>query len=121
TAPLRAGINTREDPADGQSETVLHAPPVVPDDLETFSHTGVVPTPYTRLNFTYGNHIVTGVVSIVADQANVSTGFFDPPSQLGVNDLFVRITPKLGNDIAMEIRAGAFTSRYGIMGEYDEG
>src|SRR5262245_13186904 len=29
TAPLTAGINTRQDPQAGQSKTVLHAPPVV--------------------------------------------------------------------------------------------
>src|SRR5262245_55079174 len=40
TAPLSAGFNTRVNPLPGQSKTVLHAPPVVPDDLETFSHTG---------------------------------------------------------------------------------
>lgn len=116
TAPLRAGINTDED-----GDTVLHAPPVVPDDKETFSHTGVVPTPYTMLNFSYGNSTVTGHVSIVADQANVSTGFFEPPSQLGVNDLFISIVPRLGSKVALELRVGAFSSRYGVMGEYDEG
>jgi hypothetical protein len=121
TAPLRAGLNTREDPAPGQGDLVLHAPPVVPDDKETFSHTGVVPTPFTQLNLSYGNSIVTGNVSIVADQANVSTGFFDPPSQLGVNDLFISIVPDLGSAIGMNIKAGAFSSRYGVMGEYDEG
>jgi hypothetical protein len=74
TAPLRIGLNTRENPAPGQSDLVLHAPPVVPDDLETFSHTGVVPTPYAQLNFSYGNSVVTGNVFIVAKVANVASG-----------------------------------------------
>ena len=78
TAPLRIGLNKRENPTGDQSKLVLHAPPVVPDDLETFSHTGVVPTPYAQMNFSYGNNIVTGNVFILARTANVSTGFFDP-------------------------------------------
>jgi len=127
TAPLRIGINTRENlnpnapEVDGQSDTVFHSPPMVPDDLETFSHTGVVPAPYVQLNFSYGNSIVTGNVSIVAHQPNVAAGFFDPTAQLGVNDLFVTILPKLASNISTQIHVGAFSNRYGVMGEYDEG
>ena len=80
TAPLRIGLNKRdqlcERTAPGtcqatpdQSNLVLHSPPVVPDDLETFTHTGVVPTPYAQLNFTYGNNIVTGNVFVLARTA----------------------------------------------------
>lgn len=122
TAPLRAGLNTRDDPRDGQSKTVLHAPPVVPDDLETFSHTGVVPTPYTQLNFSYGNNVITGTVSIVAKVASVSAGFLDPSAQLGVNDVFMTMNlPNLGKDMLFRLNVGAFTNRYGATGEYDEG
>jgi len=120
-APLRVGLNTREDADSEKSETVLHAPPVVPDDLETFSHTGVVPNPYVQLNLSYGNSVVTGVVSILARQTSVSTGFFDAPSQAGVNDVYLDIRPDLGRRAAMTVNVGAFTSRYGTMGEYDEG
>ena len=35
--PFRVGIGTRTDPGPGQSKTTLHAPPVVPDDLDTFN------------------------------------------------------------------------------------
>jgi hypothetical protein len=121
TAPLRVGLNARDDAGDGQSEGVLHAPPVVPDDRVTFSHTGVVPNPYAQLNFSYGNKIVTGTASIVADSASVSTAFFDPPDQLGVNDLFLEILPNLGSNVRFEIHVGAFSNRYGAMGEYSEG
>ena len=126
TAPLRAGINTRQDrfPNErqpGQSNTVLHAPPQVPDDKETFSHTGVVPTPYTQLNFSYGTSLVIGTVSIVAEQADVATGFFDPPSQVGINDVFLTVLPKLDENIRFRINVGAFSSRYGSAGEYDLG
>jgi len=121
TAPLRVGFNDRPDARPGQSKLVLHTPPVVPDDLETFSHTGVVPTPYGQLNFSYGNDVVTGTASIVATVPNVSSGFYDPQAQPGVYDLFVTVRPKLGDNVRLTFNVGAFTNRYGVAGEYDEG
>jgi hypothetical protein len=121
TAPLRVGINTRENATGDQSEIVLHAPPVVPDDLETFSHTGVVPKPFVQLNFSIGNSIVTGNVSILARQQNAASGFFDVPAQRGINDVFLAIVPQLGERLRLDIRVGAFSNRYGVTGEYDEG
>jgi hypothetical protein len=119
--PLRVGLNTRVNPQPGQSGYVMHAPPAVPDDLETFSHTGVVPTPYAQLNFSYGNSVVTANVSILAQQANVSTSFYDPPSQPGINDAFLNIRPKVGKNVRLQLYVGAFSNRYGIMGEHDLG
>src|SRR6476646_7213555 len=93
TAPLVVGFGERSMPLPDQSGTTLHTPPAVPDDLETFSHTGVVPTTYVQLNFSEGNSIVTGNVSLVAKQANASTSFLEPSSQLGITDVFLAITP----------------------------
>lgn len=133
TAPLRVGINDRNtldcDPGDslcirpgeGQSETVLHSPPIVPEELDSFSHTGVVPVTYAQLNFSYGNALVVGTATIVARETSVSSGFFDPPSQRGVNDLFLSIFPTLPVLGRTTIYVGAFSNRYGVPGEYDEG
>jgi hypothetical protein len=121
TAPLNAGIGSRQNPMEGQSKTTLHSPPVVPDDLETFSHTGVVPTTYAQINFSEGNSVITGLVSIVAKQANVSTSFLEPSSQLGITDVFVSITPPLNSRLHLQAFVGAFTTRFGTTGEYDEG
>ncbi len=121
TAPLNAGFNTRTDARPGQSTTVLHAPPVVPDDLETFSHTGVVPMTYAQLNFSDGNGVVSANVSVLARQANVSESFLDPSSQLGITDAYLRYDPDIGRRARMRVLVGAFTSRYGSTGEYDEG
>ena len=129
TAPLNAGINSRQAqpgqtaPAvqPGQSSTVLHAPPVVPDDLETFSHTGVVPATYAQLNLSEGNGIVSANLSILAQQANVSESFLEPASQLGISDAFLSILPDVGPNVRLRAIVGAFTSRYGATGEYDEG
>jgi hypothetical protein len=120
-APMRMGINSRLNPTSDQSKTVLHAPPVVPDDLDSFSHTGVVPNPYVQLNFAYGNSIVTGNVSILARQQSVSVGYFDPATQPGINDAFLDIHPDLGKRVRVRAYIGAFSNRYGTMGEYNEG
>jgi hypothetical protein len=123
TAPLNAGFNKRTSPpaGPGQSTTVLHAPPVVPDDLETFSHTGVVPTTYAQLNLSDGNNVVSANVSILARQTNVSESFLEPSSQLGISDAFLAYLPRLGERVRLRVLVGAFTSRYGSSGEYDEG
>ncbi len=122
TAPMNMGINSRPNPGPGQSKLVLHAPPVVPDDLETFSHTGIVPTTYAQLNFSEGNSIVTGNVSIVAKQANVSESFLEPADQLGITDVYLTFLPPAGGKkLHLQLLVGAFTARYGAPGEYDEG
>ncbi len=120
--PFIAGIGSRDNPGPGQSKLVLHAPPVVPDDLPTFSHTGVVPTPYAQLNLSYGNSVVTGNVTILAMTASVASSYYDPLKQRGINDVFLSFhLPNLIKTADFEVNVGAFTSRYGIMGEYDEG
>ncbi len=121
TMPIAAGISQREQPRPGEASTVLHTPPVVPDDYEVFSHTGVVPTPFAQLNLTYGNSEFTGNVQLAARQATVATGFFDPASQAGINDVYVTYHPELADNVSLKVNVGAFTTRYGAMGEYDEG
>ena len=120
TAPLTIGIGNRPMPTPDQSGTTLHTPPAVPDDLETFSHTGVVPTTYAQLNFSEGTSIVQANMSILARQANASTSFLEPASQLGVNDLFVSILPKIAA-VAHRDPGWRVHRRYGSPGEYDEG
>jgi hypothetical protein len=128
TGPLNIGFNHRRDPKPGQSSRVLHTPPVVPDDLDTFSHTGVTPMTYAQLNFSESNSIVSANIGLLARQANTSTGFLEPASQAGISDVFLAITPELQPRLGTttlrmrtEVFVGAFTSRYGTAGEYDEG
>src|SRR5262252_144106 len=120
TAPLAVGIGSRANPQPDQSGTTLHTPPGVPDDIDTFSHTGVVPTTYAQMNFSEASSLVSVNMSILARQANASTSFLEPASQVGVNDLFVSLLPKTSS-FRTEILVGAFSSRYGATGEYDEG
>jgi hypothetical protein len=123
TMPIRAGINKRAGAVTTEQEKiVLHAPPVVPDDRDSFAYTGVVPEPYVQLNFSYGNSIVTGNVFILSRAASNATSFFDPPAQQGIYDAFLTFTlPDLAKNSHFDINVGAFSNRYGVMGEYDEG
>jgi hypothetical protein len=123
TMPLRAGINTRSGAVTtDQHTTVLHAPPVVPDYIDSFTYTSTVPNPYAQLNFSYGNSVVTGTVIVLAETAVTAQSFFNPPSEAGIADAFLTYRlPNLVKNSHFEINVGVFSNRYGIMGEYDLG
>jgi hypothetical protein len=123
TMPLRMGLNTRAGVVTTQQhEDVLHAPPVVPDYRDSFNYTTVVPQPYAQLNFSYGNSVVTGNVIILSRTASDAQQFYDPVNQSGIADAYVNFRlPELAPRLRLDINVGAFSSRYGIMGEYDEG
>jgi hypothetical protein len=123
TMPVRAGLNTRAGSVTTeQHQGVLHAPPVVPDYRDSFTYTTVVPQPYVQLNFQYGNSVVTGNVNLVSRTASTGASFYNPPEQSGISDAFLDFRlPNLAKNVHLEINVGAFTNRYGVMGEYDEG
>ncbi|HEX3697841.1 MAG TPA: hypothetical protein VH374_20880 [Polyangia bacterium] len=123
TMPLRVGLNTRAGVATTeQHKEVLHAPPVTPDYRDSFTYTSIVPQPYTQLNFSYGNQEVTGNVVLLSRTATTAASFYNPPDQSGISDAFVNFRlPHLARNVHLDIDVGAFTNRYGVMGEYDEG
>jgi hypothetical protein len=119
--PLRAGINTRDNPTPDQHKTVLHAPPGVPGYLGTFSYTGIVPEPWVQLNFSYGNPLVTMTVILAARSVTAGAAFFDPPSQLGINDAFLTFRVLDRGTFRVKLDIGSYRNRYGTMGRYDTG
>jgi len=119
--PLRFGIGTRDNPGSDQSATVLHAPPRVPGDFETFGYTSVVPDPWTQLNFSYGNESVAATVIIAARTVTSANGYFDPPDMLGINDAFLTMRAAPMPNARFQLNVGGFANRYGAMGEYDLG
>jgi hypothetical protein len=123
TMPLRFGINKRAGVVTtDQRLLVLHAPPVVPDYMDSFTYTSIVPQPYGQLNFSYGNSVVTGNVFIIARTASTAESYIDPTAEAGISDAFLTFhLPDLIKRSHFEINVGVFTNRYGIMGEYDEG
>jgi hypothetical protein len=123
TMPLRAGLNTRSGmPTNQQHLNVIHAPPVTPEYRDSFTYTSVTPQPYTQLNFSYGNSVVTGNVILLSRTATTAATFYNPVEQSGISDAFVNFrVPNLIKHTYFEANVGATTNRYGIMGEYDEG
>jgi hypothetical protein len=119
--PARLGVHERTDPEPGDSSTVLHSPPLMAQDLRDFEYTGVAPDPWLQLNFIYGNSTVSATTILVGTSALDAAGYYNPVDQMGVNDAFitVNLTKRLG--FAFQLNVGAFTGRYGAMGEYDAG
>lgn len=107
--------------APGQSETALHSPPLIPQEETRFEFTGVVPTPWIQLNFSYGNKTVYGTAVIAAREATDASGIFDATKQLGVSSAYLNVNLSETFKTPFEIKVGALTSRYGAMGQYDAG
>jgi hypothetical protein len=119
--PLRVGFNTRLAPGPGQEKTVLHAPPLVPEDFQSFGYTNVLPDPWAQVNFSYGNRDVTATIIIAARSVTEGNSYFNPPDQLGINDAFVTFRELNTERLRLKLDVGAFPNRYGNMGEYDSG
>lgn len=119
--PMRLGVHEREDPPAGQSHTVLHAPPLVPQDYRRFQYTGVVPDPWIQLNLTYGNSLVAGTVILAATTATDAEAAYDPVRQLGASDAYITLNLAEPVGTPFQVRVGAQSNRYGAMGAFDSG
>ena len=105
--PARVGVHKRQRTrCPGQSELVLHSPPLMPQDLRSFEYTGVVPAPWLQLNFIYGNSTVSATAIIAGTSATDAAGFFNPVEQLGVNDAYLtlNLSKKVGYPAADQRR-----------------
>lgn len=120
--PLRMGINDRAGTVYiDQKKTVLHTPPLVPGNFETFEYTAVAPDPWVQLNFSYGNPTVIATVIVAARTVQNGESWFNAPDHIGVNDAFFTYHPRVHEAIHVNVNLGGFASHYGHMGEYDLG
>ncbi len=119
--PLTIGIGEREQALQDQKVTTLHTPPRIPEQFESFEYSGVLPNPWTQLNFTYGNKDVTATVVVAARAVSAANAFFHGPNHIGVNDAFLTFRLPVEEKIAFTLDVGAFANTYGQMGEYDLG
>lgn len=121
--PLKLGFNNRAgNVTNEQFSTVIHSPPVVPEYRDAFTFTSALPEPYVQLNFAYGNKIVQANVIVQARAAATAMSFFDASTRGGITDAFLTFNPPdLAKNVSLLVHVGAFTNRYGAMGEYDEG
>jgi len=119
--PLNFAILERDDPEPGQSSTAIHSPPLIPQDLRQFEWTGVIPDPWIQLNLSYGNATIYGTAIIAATTASEAAGIFDPTEQLNLSDAFLTVNLSQPLKTPFSVKVGAFTGRYGPMGQYDAG
>lgn len=119
--PLRIGVLKRRHPLEGQSATTLHMPPLVPQYERSFNYTGVLPDPWIQMNFTYGNSTVSGTAIIAARATTDGSGVYIPTDQLGVYDAFVTVNLSKPFKTPVQVKIGAITGRYGVMGAFDAG
>ena len=119
--PARLGVHKREPDQLAQGSTVLHSPPLIPQDLRSFEYTGALPSPWIQLNFIYGNSTISATAVLAGTSASDAAGFYNPVEQFGVNDAFLtlNLTRKIG--FPLQVHVGAYTGRYGAMGAYDAG
>jgi hypothetical protein len=119
--PASLGMHERDTTEPGQSSTVLHAPPLMAQNLRAFEYTGVVPTSWLQLNFLYGNSSLYATAIIAGTSAMDGAGYYNPTDQMGVNDAFItaNLTKTFGFPFLLNV--GAFTGRYGAMGAWDAG
>ena len=119
--PMEMGVHERLDPAPGQSGTVLHTPPVIPQYIRGFEYVGVIPSAWGQLNFTYGNSTVSATTILGAGTFSSAQSWYDTTNQLGVYDAFLTVNMSKAVGIPLEANVGAITGRYGAMGAYDAG
>lgn len=119
--PMRLGVHERENPSSGQAGTVLHTPPLIPQDYHRFQYTGAVPDPWIQLNLTYGNSVAAGTVILAATTASEAEAVYDPVRQLGVSDAYVTLNLTEPVGTPFQVRVGAAHQRYGSMGAFDSG
>ncbi|HWA71299.1 MAG TPA: hypothetical protein VG937_03140 [Polyangiaceae bacterium] len=119
--PARLGLHRRENPTPGQAGTVLHSPPLTPEDFRRFQYTAVLPEPWVQLNLSYGNTQVVGTVILAARSLTDAMAIYDPVDQLGVTDAFLRFNLEDTFRTPFEVKVGGMTQRYGAMGAFDAG
>src|SRR5258708_11950684 len=112
--PMELGVQTRPHPASGQSATVLHTPPVIPQYFRGFEYTGVVPSPWGQLNFTYGNSVVSATMILAAGTFSTAASFYDSVHQLGIYGAYLTADLSKPVGIPFEVNVGALVGRYGV-------
>ncbi len=120
-ATLRAGLGNRGTTVDGQSDTTIHATPIVPGRFGSFEASQAVPGPWVQMNFSYGNPYVTATAIIAGFNQSGAASYNYPSSQLGINDAYLTLRAPRMSGLRLKAHAGAFQDRYGAMAQYSEG
>ena len=120
-APMRIGVQKRQEPGEGQGDYTAHEPLVPDDQYLAYQHTLHNARDWAELYFSYGNDVATGTISIQGFNFTDSAWKQDF-AQFGVAQAFITVTPKLpSKSLRLLWKVGAFDNRYGTAGRYDSG
>jgi len=121
SASVRASMNTRPNPAPGQSKTVFHSTPQTVEVYNSFNDTGSTPGNWVGLLFQYGNRYVTANVSFDTHNPSRAAGYEIVGSEYFINDTFLSFrVPQLGA-LRLFANVGFFSQPYGYLGAYGGG
>jgi hypothetical protein len=121
SASVRASIATRDNPGEGQSGTVLHAPPQSVEVYGSFNDTGATPGNWVGLLFQYGNRYVTANVSFDTHNPSRAASYEIIGSQYFLNDTFLSIRIPPIDQLRLAWNVGFFSQPYGYLGQYGGG
>jgi hypothetical protein len=117
----QAGLSSRPTPAPGQSGTVLHVPPNVVDEYQSFVGTATMPGNWIQMNFRYGNRDVTANLTLSTWNPTQPTTYYQLGSQGFVNNAFLTYNIAPFGDLKLRATAGYFFNNYGNLGPYTAG
>jgi hypothetical protein len=122
--PVVMSIGKRPQAFEGQKQTTLHGDPVVAGGAwGYFDHTMTVPSPWTQLNFQYGNEDVQATAIIGAwgiGQSQYAAGYYMANSQVWASDAFLTYSPDVA-PVGLSVRVGSYSDRYGAMSKWTAG
>jgi hypothetical protein len=117
----QAGISQRPTPAPGQSDTVLHVPPNVVDEYQSFVGTSTMPGNWIQMNLRYGNRDVTANLTLSTWNPSQPTTYYQLGSQGFINNAFLTYNVGPLGDLRLRATVGYFFNNYGNLGPYTAG
>ena len=121
SASVRASMNTRENPRDGQSKTVFHSTPQNVEVYGSFNDTASTPGNWVGLLFQYGNRYVTANLSFDTHNPSRAAGYEIIGSEYFINDTFLSIRVPPLDRLRVAWNVGFFSQPYGYLGQYGGG
>jgi hypothetical protein len=115
------GTMPRPNPAPGQSSTVIHVPPQLVDEYQSFVSTSTMPGNWVQMNFRYGNRDVTANLTLSTWNPSQPTTFYQLGSQGFINNAFLTYNIAPLGRLRLRGTFGYFFTNYGNLGPYTAG
>jgi hypothetical protein len=118
SASVKAALREREQVGNGQSKTVLKAPPETPDVYGGFTGTGSLLGNWVSMAFEYGNRTVSARTSISTYNPSRPTSYVNIGSQYFIDNAYLSFRLPQIDKLRMAWAVGAFQIEYGQLGQY---